>query len=309
MFLYLRLLSPNRCSSFRSSRFFSSRSELIDLFRNTKCDLHHALRFDCSQLPSETSASAFVAAFNDFLQLCVYNPSSNQIRQQQQQQQQSIKSIWIQIPVEKSEFVKECHKLGLRLHHAQDNYILMNKWMGKESESHSLPGYATNYTGVGAWVVDEASQKVLVVREKAAYGASSKMWKLPGGSSDVGEHINATAEREVFEETGIKAEYQSLICFRQLLDFRYGKGDMYFVARLKPLTLELNYDPVELSECQWMPVSEYVDHHLKNYPQGMNALIAKIATSPPQLSQDWTRTEFRDTMRGQQRHYFVYHRQ
>lgn len=42
-------------------------------------------------------------------------------------------------------------------------------------------------------------------------------WKFPGGLADPDETIPQAVAREVFEETGVKAEFQSIIMFR------YGK--------------------------------------------------------------------------------------
>ena len=62
-----------------------------------------------------------------------------------------------------------------------------------------MPPYATHQVGVGALVLNDA-QEVLVVREKnSGWGK----FKLPGGLADLGEHFGETAEREVREETGV----------------------------------------------------------------------------------------------------------
>ncbi len=54
--------------------------------------------------------------------------------------------------------------------------------------------------GVGAIVVHQ--KKILLVKRKNPPGAG--LWSIPGGKLKFGESLKQTAEREVFEETGIK---------------------------------------------------------------------------------------------------------
>ena len=37
-----------------------------------------------------------------------------------------------------------------------------------------------------------------------------------------------------------------------------GKNDLYSICLLEPLTEEIHYDPVEIAEAKWMPLSEFV---------------------------------------------------
>ena len=46
------------------------------------------------------------------------------------------------------------------------------------------------------------------------YGAK---WRLPGGRVDLHETIAQAAERELFEECGIKAKFESILGFRETL--------------------------------------------------------------------------------------------
>jgi len=60
--------------------------------------------------------------------------------------------------------------------------------------------------GVRVVLVDEAGQICLV---RHAYGRQD--WNVPGGGIDQGESLLAAAAREVQEETGIRAQIESLI--------------------------------------------------------------------------------------------------
>ena len=54
----------------------------------------------------------------------------------------------------------------------------------------------------------------------------------------MGESIGETAEREVWEETGIKAKHVGILAFRELLKFHFDQQDMYFICLLELMESE-----------------------------------------------------------------------
>jgi len=162
------------------------------------------------------------------------------------------KGIWIKIPIELSILIPIAIECGFIFHHAQSDYCMVVSWLS--SSPNSLPLYATHYVGCGGFVLNEKNE-VLVIKEKN--GRMKGIWKIPGGMCNPGEDISEAAIREVFEETGIKTEFLSLLCFRQHNEFSFGLSDLYFVCRLKPLTFEIEKQEEEISECKWMPENEF----------------------------------------------------
>lgn len=75
----------------------------------------------------------------------------------------------------------------------------------------------------------------------------------------VGETLPEAVKREVFEETGVKTEFISLVCFRHFASKggKYGCSDIYFVAHLKPIggITDIKICPREIEKACWMPVS------------------------------------------------------
>lgn len=69
------------------------------------------------------------------------------------------------------------------------------------------------------------------------------------------EDIVEAVKREVLEETGIQTKFVSLVCFRHILNFRFGCSDIYFICHLKPLTQDIKIDTREIADAQWMDVS------------------------------------------------------
>lgn len=66
--------------------------------------------------------------------------------------------------------------------------------------------------GVGV-VVLRGDDVLLIQRMKPP---KQDEWSLPGGAQDVGETLKAAAKREVFEETGLSVDIQSLV---DVIDF------------------------------------------------------------------------------------------
>ena len=60
--------------------------------------------------------------------------------------------------------------------------------------------------GCGAVIFDETRQKILLTRR-----TDNGQWCLPGGGMDAGESLEETCEREVWEETGLRARVTRLI--------------------------------------------------------------------------------------------------
>ncbi|CAN0005843.1 unnamed protein product, partial [Sphacelaria rigidula] len=57
-------------------------------------------------------------------------------------------------------------------------------------------------------------QEVLLVKDKH----EGAMWKFPGGLADLGEGIAEAVVREVREETGVEAEFRSVLTLRHQHD-------------------------------------------------------------------------------------------
>jgi len=76
---------------------------------------------------------------------------------------------------------------------------------------------------VGAVVIEEG--RVLLVKRK--YPPKQGKWAIPGGSVNLGESLQAAAEREILEETGLVIEAKKPIYTFDLIE-RDSKGDVIF---------------------------------------------------------------------------------
>uniref|UniRef100_A0A3B5ANG6 Nucleoside diphosphate-linked moiety X motif 6 n=1 Tax=Stegastes partitus TaxID=144197 RepID=A0A3B5ANG6_9TELE len=162
-------------------------------------------------------------------------------------------AVWLRVPISLSRCAAAASAHGFTFHHAKNDHAVLALWLG-EDESR-LPGFATHQIGVAGAVVDESSGKVLVVQDR---NKTKNAWKFPGGLSDPGENIGATAVREVFEETGVRSEFRSLLSIRQQHNHpgAFGMSDMYIICRLSPLTYEINFCTQECLRCEWLHLSE-----------------------------------------------------
>ncbi|XP_067375614.1 nucleoside diphosphate-linked moiety X motif 6 isoform X2 [Channa argus] len=162
-------------------------------------------------------------------------------------------AVWLRVPISLSRCAAAASTHGFTFHHAKHDRAVLVLWLG-EGESQ-LPGFATHQVGVAGAVVDESNGKVLVVQDR---NKTTNAWKFPGGLSDPGENIGATAVREVFEETGVRSEFRSLLSVRQQHNHpgAFGMSDMYMICRLRPLTYDINFCTRECLRCEWLDLAE-----------------------------------------------------
>lgn len=86
---------------------------------------------------------------------------------------------------------------------------------------------------------------------------SGKSWSVPGGGAKRGEDLAKSAVRELYEETGIKAETENLV---PKGDFVHSKKGLKY--KVEFFVLELNKEPdiklqwYEISDSRWFDAEE-----------------------------------------------------
>jgi 8-oxo-dGTP diphosphatase len=183
------------------------------------------------------------------------------------------KVAWLEVPIGRSALIPIAVDAGFTFHHSTEDYLLLTHRL---VEGAFIPTHATHYIGAGG-VVLNSRHELLVVCEK--YRRTSRpYYKLPGGALQPGEHLVEAVEREVLEETGVRAHFESLVCLRHWHGYRYGMSDIYFVCRLAPLSEDVSMQAEELDECLWMPVEDYFNSELVS---PFNKRIVQAALSSP----------------------------
>ncbi|XP_034242741.1 nudix hydrolase 8 isoform X3 [Thrips palmi] len=229
------LCSRNRSFSFSTFRTMCSQT----LFVGTK-DRFQGITVDSTKEPCE------ILAFPDILK-----GSLNKWREDK------VRGVWFKVALADSGWVPHLAQNGFRYHHAQASYVMMVAWL-PENEVCNIPQYASTMVGVGAIVMNDKRQ-ILVVSEKYRLFPH---WKLPGGYVEPGEEIVNAAEREVLEETSVRAKFKQMICFRHVHNFTFGCSDMYFIVALTPEPGQevLKKCDREIDAVEWMNVEEYLNH-------------------------------------------------
>ncbi|XP_014487839.1 PREDICTED: nucleoside diphosphate-linked moiety X motif 6 [Dinoponera quadriceps] len=167
------------------------------------------------------------------------------------------RTIWFRVHIPHTEWIPILTKQGFVFHHAKEKYVVLYRWLPVDEECN-VPKYAHTILGVGAFVYNEGTGEILVIKEKYSYNKAT--WKLPGGYVEPGENIEAAAKREVLEETGIQADFRCLLTFRHGHGYSFGCSDIYMIAYLTPQNFDIQKCKREILECRWMKLSEFMEH-------------------------------------------------
>lgn len=190
-----------------------------------------------------------------------------------------VRLVWLGLPIARAAFVPVAAQSGFVYHHANESDIMM---VCRLVDDAFVPFHATHYIGVGGVVLNDR-QELLVVCERHRR-TSKPYYKLPGGALQPGEHLVEAVVREVVEETGVQVRFESLVCFRHWHGYRFGKSDIYFVARLSPLSQDVSMQAEEIEECFWMPVGDYFESDLVS---PFNKRIVRAALDSPGVVPEW----------------------
>lgn len=164
------------------------------------------------------------------------------------------KIAWIQIPSGKTALLPAALACGFEFHHCQRDELMLVKRILPDAY---MPLASTHTIGVGAVVLSE-NRELLTALEQRDVTARPGYFKLPGGMLEEGEHLADGAVREVYEETGVRAEFQGMLSLRHHHRGQFGASNIYAVCVLRPLSFEISIDESEIGKAEWTPVDDYL---------------------------------------------------
>lgn len=187
---------------------------------------------------------------------------------------QTVKGVFLDLSLAQAPLLEEAVAQGFKLHHCRgDQLLCLVQWL--PASPSRLPAYASHYMGVGGLVLDlNHPPRLLVIKEKS--GNCTTCWKIPGGLVDAGEYLSKAVEREVLEETGVKASFEGVLALRENTDYHFGKSDLYVICLLSPLSKELQACEIEVAHCEWMEVETFAKQQFRVETQ---KIIAELALS------------------------------
>eukprot|EP00667_Euglena_gracilis_P010375 EG_transcript_10555 len=194
---------------------------------------------------------------------------------------QGKRGCWMHLPASCADLVPLCLRRGFVYHHAKPCYCVLTLWLPGDAEPNKLPPFANTQIGVGGCVLNAKNEILLVTERVSPLAKGQGLWKLPGGLADPGESIHACAQREVWEETGVRAEVEAILSFRHAHRYRFGVDDFYFVTRMRcaPGRETLNIDPKEIGEAQWMSQEQVARVFAEGRMIEINKFIVDLAFS------------------------------
>lgn len=163
--------------------------------------------------------------------------------------------LWIRIPIEKSDFIPILTKLGFDFHHCNTHDLMLIKKINPQS----IVPTTKNFTvGVGAIIV--RNKKLLVVKDRFSAG-----YKLPGGHIDINESIKDALKREVYEETGIDIEFESIVNLGHFMQGQFGESNLYIVCTAKALSESISInDSQEIIDAKWIDLCDFLEAESTN---------------------------------------------
>jgi 8-oxo-dGTP diphosphatase len=160
------------------------------------------------------------------------------------------KLLWIRVPIGKSDLIPVLTNFGFEFHHCDEKNLMLIKKLAQDSY---IPTTKNFIVGVGALVLNDG--RLLVIKDRFSAG-----YKLPGGHIDKNESIKSALKREVYEETGIHVEFESIVNIGHFRNGQFGESNLYIVCTAKALSDNIFVNDLsEIAEAKWISPDDFLN--------------------------------------------------
>ena len=190
------------------------------------------------------------------------------------QQQKAL--AWVSIPITSAASIPHFINAGFAFHSClRDELTLV-----RQPETPTfVPFVPTHTIGAGAIVLNDTAE-ILVVKEWRSPG-----FKLPGGHVEATERIQDSIQREVLEETGVEAVFESIVGFTTKHPYQFGKSNLHFICKMKAVTQAIAIlDVDEIEEAKWVPLDTYISDPTNSLSN--RQLVSRVAFSSGLMATD-----------------------
>lgn len=174
------------------------------LLENAKLNIYRGVTVDlrCDMF-NELDFNNLLNDFEDILESSLNSWKQSQIR-----------SITVSVPEEQSKLIHYFVSKGFYFHHTSNKNLYLCKWL-EDKEPNKLPKYAHHCIGVGACIINE-NKEILLVKEKYSSYSKKPLWKFVTGLVEEGETLENAVIREVKEEVNLDVKTEGIIIFSEL---------------------------------------------------------------------------------------------
>ena len=183
----------------------------------------------------------------------IFKTSLMELQKSAQEKEKNL--LWIDLTTKHNEHIAIALELGFEFHNCEAKRTTLTY---RVKEDAYIPVAPSHTIGVGAVVINKKNE-LLMVRDRIHTAKSP--YKLPGGMVEHADTLRDGVEREVWEETGIKAKIIKMVSLLNSFPYRFNKSNMYIVFHLEALSTDINViDTDEIEEAIWMPLEEFFMH-------------------------------------------------
>lgn len=171
---------------------------------------------------------------------------------------------------------EEVQKIAVNLLNHYSSYEIPIEKLNLES----LTGYCTPQVTVRGVVLCK-NKKIIIVKEKG-----KNVWNLPGGYAEVNDSPADAIKREVFEETGLKANPHKILAVYQSKKKQvFTQYAIYFLCALESTSSSYGcLDASEIEAIKYVDINLVEEYLLNKYFQEQWPKIKRLILSPTSLT-------------------------